>query len=146
VVQALPLGAAPTTAPSAQSAAAQWAGTAAQGVLDPGAGAVAAGIASRSADGSIVFHPPHGSLDASSVASPVSPTVPPAPLDVSAPASGPAVSGGAPAATTPGPASAGSPSDLEELARRLFEPLSARLRAELRLERERAGVLTDLRH
>ncbi|MGV9712393.1 hypothetical protein ACWDTI_17225 [Gordonia sp. NPDC003424] len=33
--------------------------------------------------------------------------------------------------------------DLEELARRLYEPLSARLRAELWLDRERAGILTD---
>jgi hypothetical protein len=41
------------------------------------------------------------------------------------------------------PAAAGMP--LEELARQLFGPLSARLKAELRLDRERAGLLTDLR-
>ena len=35
--------------------------------------------------------------------------------------------------------------DLDELARRLFEPLSARLRAELWLDRERAGLVTDVR-
>jgi hypothetical protein len=32
------------------------------------------------------------------------------------------------------------------MARRLFEPLSARLRAELWLDRERAGLVTDARH
>jgi hypothetical protein len=30
--------------------------------------------------------------------------------------------------------------------RRLYDPLSARLKDELRLDRERAGFLTDLRH
>jgi hypothetical protein len=33
--------------------------------------------------------------------------------------------------------------DLEELARQLYEPLSARLKAELWLDRERAGVMSD---
>jgi hypothetical protein len=35
--------------------------------------------------------------------------------------------------------------DLDEMARRLFEPLSARLRAELWLDRERAGLVSDVR-
>ncbi|HEX6684199.1 MAG TPA: hypothetical protein VF062_15455 [Candidatus Limnocylindrales bacterium] len=35
--------------------------------------------------------------------------------------------------------------DLDEMARRLFEPLSARLRTELWLDRERAGWVTDAR-
>lgn len=35
--------------------------------------------------------------------------------------------------------------DIEDLARRLFDPLSARLRAELWLDRERAGLIADLR-
>jgi hypothetical protein len=54
---------------------------------------------------------------------------------------------GAAAATAAGaaPGLTASP-DLDELARRLFDPLTARLRAELRLDRERAGVTTDLRH
>jgi hypothetical protein len=44
----------------------------------------------------------------------------------------------------PAPLAAGtSPTDLDELARRLYEPLSARLRAELWLDRERAGVMSD---
>ena len=35
--------------------------------------------------------------------------------------------------------------DLSELARRLYEPISARLRRDLLVERERAGMVTDLR-
>ena len=38
---------------------------------------------------------------------------------------------------------AASGADLDEMARRLFEPLSARLRTELWLDRERAGMVTD---
>jgi hypothetical protein len=52
----------------------------------------------------------------------------------SAPAPGGAPAGGAPAGA-----------DLDEMARRLFEPLSARLRAEFWLDRERAGLMTDAR-
>ncbi len=37
------------------------------------------------------------------------------------------------------------PTDLDELARRLFDPLSARFKSELWLDRERAGMVTDLR-
>jgi hypothetical protein len=33
---------------------------------------------------------------------------------------------------------------MDELVRQLFDPLCARLKAELRLDRERAGLLTDL--
>ena len=54
----------------------------------------------------------------------------------SAPAASPAP--GAPAATAGGGPSA---RDLDEMARRLYEPLSARIRAELWLDRERSGVL-----
>ena len=46
-------------------------------------------------------------------------------------------------AGTPAPAPASPP--LDELARQLFGPLTARLKAELRLDRERTGLLTDLR-
>ena len=51
-------------------------------------------------------------------------------------------------ATAPIPAvgNASEPKDdLDEMARRLFEPLSARLRAELWLDRERAGLIADVR-
>ena len=46
-----------------------------------------------------------------------------------------AAAAGAAAGAIPGAAGA----DLDEMARRLFDPLSARLRAELWLDRERAG-------
>jgi hypothetical protein len=46
-------------------------------------------------------------------------------------------------AGTPAPAAASAP--LDELVRQLFGPLTARLKAELRLDRERTGLLTDLR-
>jgi hypothetical protein len=63
------------------------------------------------------------------------------------PASGPAsdTSSAPPLATSaPPPAGGGSSVDLDEMARRLYEPLTARLRAELWLDRERAGVTSDL--
>ncbi|MDQ1738822.1 MAG: hypothetical protein QOE53_474, partial [Pseudonocardiales bacterium] len=50
-----------------------------------------------------------------------------------------------PAAAVPGLAATGTV-DIEDLARRLYDPLSARLKAELRLDRERAGLITDVRH
>jgi hypothetical protein len=55
------------------------------------------------------------------------------------PSSTPAPSA-APSAAPAGAAPAGA--DLDEMARRLFEPLSARLRAEFWLDRERAGLMT----
>jgi hypothetical protein len=36
------------------------------------------------------------------------------------------------------------PADLDELARKLYDRIRTRLKAELRLDRERAGLLTDL--
>jgi hypothetical protein len=53
-------------------------------------------------------------------------------------------SSAAPAAPA-GPAAPLSGAELEEMARRLYEPLSARLRTELWQDRERSGLLTDLR-
>ena len=41
------------------------------------------------------------------------------------------------------PAASMSATELDEMARRLYEPLSARLRAELWLDRERYGLVTD---
>jgi hypothetical protein len=69
--------------------------------------------------------------------------VQPASVD-SAPAASSAGSSAAPA----GPAAPAAPlsgAELEEMARRLYEPLSARLRTELWQDRERSGLLTDLR-
>jgi hypothetical protein len=139
------------------------------------AAAVAAGVATRAADGSLVFAPPvtgpgHPSAEAVSPGTPATPLPtagptaapplpdPPSPGTRDAPATvdgttvggsavgGSAVGTPAPATGAPGSGTAGAPADLDELARRLFDPLSARLRAELRLDRERAGVHTDLRH
>ncbi len=62
---------------------------------------------------------------------------PPAPPPTEAPAAGPAPTAAAPGGGAPAP-------DLDEMARRLYEPLSARLRAELWLDRERAGVMGDV--
>ena len=63
-----------------------------------------------------------------------------------APADAPATSSAAPAASGAGaPGGAPGANDIEEMARRLYEPLSARLRAEFWQDRERAGLLTDLR-
>jgi hypothetical protein len=60
-----------------------------------------------------------------------------------------AVSGAVGAAAGAAGAAAGAadalPTNLDELARRLFDPLSARLKSELWLDRERAGMVTDLR-
>ena len=75
---------------------------------------------------------------------------PPAALQAAA---GDAVSGAAGAVAgavgAVGGAAAGAagalPTDLDELARRLFDPLSARFKSELWLDRERAGMVTDLR-
>ena len=54
-----------------------------------------------------------------------------------------------PATVTPGtaaaPSQSGATDNVDELARRLFPPLSARLKAELWLDRERAGLITDTR-
>jgi hypothetical protein len=43
-------------------------------------------------------------------------------------------------------ASAAAAAEPEELLKKLFDPLLRRLKAELRLDRERRGALTDLRH
>jgi hypothetical protein len=51
----------------------------------------------------------------------------------------------APAAPGGGGGGAHSEADMEELARRLYEHIGTRLRAELLVERERAGMVTDLR-
>jgi hypothetical protein len=141
---------------------------------DPGSSAVAAGVARREADGSVVFLPPvqraaagaagragpvaAGPVSAgpapgartepaavqrfdppSDVLDPAPPSPEAASPSVVAPAPGPATAAAGPGAAAPGAA------DLDELVRRLFDPLSARLKDELRLDRERAGLVTDVR-
>jgi hypothetical protein len=72
---------------------------------------------------------------------PTAPPVEPAPVGGGGTTDSIAAVPAPPAGTPAVPAAA----DLDELARRLFEPLSARIRAELWLDRERAGLMTDLR-
>ncbi|WP_167761635.1 hypothetical protein [Blastococcus sp. CT_GayMR19] len=68
----------------------------------------------------------------------------PAPEPVAAPPPEPATAA-APAPAAAGATAAPSAAALDELVRRLYDPLSARLKDELRLDRERAGLITDLR-
>ena len=76
---------------------------------------------------------------------PVVQTAGPAAAAATGPASAPAGPGVA-AAPSPGPGTGQSAQpSTDELVRRLFDPLAARLKAELRLDRERAGLITDLR-
>jgi len=123
---------------------------------DPGTIAVTRGLAHRDPDGSVVF-------DLGPAPAP-SPSLPETVQrqDASEPADAPGPSPGSeppvaatPSSSAPAPATATAPAagqaqapaspPLDELARQLFGPLSARLKAELRLDRERAGLLTDLR-
>ena len=53
---------------------------------------------------------------------------------------------GAPAPGAPAAGSAAGGTSPEELVKKLFDPLLRRLKTELRLDRERRGMLTDLRH
>jgi hypothetical protein len=61
------------------------------------------------------------------------------------PAAGTQAPAGQQAGGIPPPGAAGGVGDLDELAKRLYERIRGRLRAELRLDRERAGLVTDLR-
>jgi hypothetical protein len=107
---------------------------------DAGDLAVGAGIGTRERDGSVVFAPP-----ATVQREPDAPALAPAPApeaptpEPPAPAAQPAASPG-----PPPPAAAGESTD--ELVRRLLAPLTRLLRAELRLDRERAGMRLDSRH
>jgi hypothetical protein len=92
---------------------------------------IGAGMATRAADGSLIFRAPEGAPAAVPWASSSSPSV----QREAAPAVAPA----APKAST------ASDAELEELARKLYEPIRSRLRAELLIDRERAGMIADLR-
>lgn len=94
---------------------------------DPGTVAVAAGIAQRMPDGSVVFAPP----------APPPPEPPPPPVQ-RAEAHTTAAPTAAPTAPPPVP-----PESTDELVRRLVDPLGRLLRAELRQDRERAGLRFD---
>ncbi|MFF5971227.1 hypothetical protein ACFY7C_06825 [Streptomyces sp. NPDC012769] len=133
---------------------------------DAGEVAVTAGIAQRMADGSVVFAPPPSRRTAPPTAPPApAPFVqrevateepPPPPPDAAAPEPAPElVSEPDPAAatatateaatTTPGSAPAATPPVTDEFVRALYPPLARLLKADLRLERERASRLISTR-
>ncbi|MFC9858489.1 MULTISPECIES: hypothetical protein [unclassified Streptomyces] len=132
-----------------------------------GAFAVAAGVAQRMPDGSVVFgppsvtsaSPPSGTArpvvqrDAEITEEPPPPDpVPDAATEPDAEPDSESSSGdaaGAPASRAGGggaPGQAGAPPVTDELVRALYAPLSRLLKADLRLERERAGFLINTRH
>ncbi|WP_327368809.1 hypothetical protein [Streptomyces sp. NBC_01217] len=140
-----------------------------------GSVAVAAGVAQRMADGSVVFRSPSSPSSPSSPYSSATPVVQretetaeppppeppqdpepasvsepedepgPEPVPESEPDSSPlAGAGGAPGASAAAPG--GPPVVTDELVRALYTPLSRLFKADLRLERERAGFLINTRH
>ncbi|MFG2171811.1 hypothetical protein ACGFMO_10555 [Streptomyces niveus] len=128
-----------------------------------GAFAVAAGVAQRMPDGSVVFgsssaphasHSPGNSPPVVQRDAELSEEPPPTdsePETGSEPEPAPVDESGAPAPTGTGPAAAparpgGTPVVTDELVRALYAPLSRLLKADLRLERERAGFLINTRH
>jgi hypothetical protein len=115
--------------------------------VNPGEIAIAAGLADRAEDGAVVFRqfadPGHEQLGH---AVPDTPSVQRATLEPAIAATPPATATPATAGAQPGAAPGTAGADVDELARRLYDPLAARLKDELRLDRERAGFLTDLRH
>ncbi|MFH9394052.1 hypothetical protein [Streptomyces sp. NPDC017413] len=125
-----------------------------------GAVAVAAGVAQRMADGSVVFGgaPVSGTsrpvVQRDSEVAEVADVVeepPPEPDPVTEPEDG-AEPGPGPSAETGGGAGdapkdgKGAPAVTDELVRALYAPLSRLLKNDLRLERERAGHLINTRH
>ncbi|MFJ8852720.1 hypothetical protein [Streptomyces sp. NPDC102437] len=126
-----------------------------------GSAAVAAGVAQRMADGSVVFGSPPPSYSTPVVQRETESEEPPPPdppQEAAAeaesqpePEPGPTADApGAPGASTatsaPGSAAGGAPVVTDELVRALYAPLSRLFKADLRLERERAGFLINTRH
>ncbi|MEU5643973.1 hypothetical protein [Streptomyces milbemycinicus] len=148
-------------------------------LVDAGAVAIAAGVAQRMADGSVVFRPPSPGPPSPRPSAPPSPTPPPSvaaaatPTVFSLPPPVQRDSGNteppppepepepepeptprppeesqaaAPPPPTTSEGKGGPPKVDDELVRALYAPLSRLLKAELRLERERAGFLINTRH
>ncbi|KAK1177597.1 hypothetical protein B7755_005085 [Streptomyces sp. NBS 14/10] len=146
-------------------------------LVDAGAVAIAAGVAQRMADGSVVFQPPSPGPPSSRPSAPPSPAPPPSVARAATPAipsvplpppvqrdsenteppppepepePAPEPPQASEAATPPAPTThdgkGGPPKVDDELVRALYAPLSRLLKAELRLERERAGFLINTRH
>ncbi|GAA2223966.1 hypothetical protein GCM10010232_05910 [Streptomyces amakusaensis] len=128
--------------------------------LSAGEVAVAAGVAQRMADGSVVFgappepavRPPVLVQRGTETAGPPPPDPPPAPdpepepEPEPGPGPGPGPEPEQGAGAGPGASKAASPQVTDELVRALYAPLSRLFKAELRLERERAGFLINTRH
>jgi hypothetical protein len=100
--------------------------------------ALSAGLGTLDGDGSVVFNPPAGETTHAA-------SVPPA-IGVQRAAEETAASAPppGPAAASDGPAGGQSNEQLEELAKNLYDKIRERLKAELRLDRERWGRVTDL--
>ncbi|MGW2178014.1 hypothetical protein ACWCXX_07970 [Streptomyces sp. NPDC001732] len=124
-----------------------------------GSVAVAAGVAQRAADGSVVFGTPPPAYSSPVVQretgteEPPPPDPPREPDPEPEPAPGPTADDhgapGAPASGGPpgqGGREGGAPVVTDELVRALYPPLSRLFKADLRLERERAGFLINTRH
>ncbi|MFF9570578.1 hypothetical protein [Streptomyces sp. NPDC014685] len=138
-------------------------GSAAPAFTSAGSVAVAAGVAQRAADGSVVFGAPPPAYSAPVVQReteteeppppdpPQDPDPDPGPEPDPAPgpaaddrdASGTTAPGGPPGQ---GGREGGAPVVTDELVRALYPPLSRLFKADLRLERERAGFLINTRH
>ncbi len=138
----------------------------AHGLADAGSYPVAAGVAQRLSDGSVVFgspSPPGRSRpvvqreEETSEPPPPEPDQVPEPEpepvddaggDVGSDAGGAGPTGSAASVQThqEGQGQAGAPPVTDELVRALYPPLSRLFRADLRQERERAGFLIDTRH
>jgi hypothetical protein len=113
------------------------------------AAVVRSGVATFDPDGSLRFAPPAEPADQDAgpaIQREAGDTTPPAEVSQAPPATAEASAATATPDATPPAASAGhaetGPGDLDDLARRLYERIRARLRAELRLDMERAGMLT----
>lgn len=128
---------------------------------DAGSVAVAAGVAQRLADGSVVFGDPSVIQRETETTEPPPPDPPDPPTEVESvpepepePGSDPGsefpdarTDQGAAATAGPGGGPGGNaPPVTDELVRALYAPLSRLLKADLRLERERAGFLINTRH
>ncbi|MEU0625979.1 hypothetical protein [Streptomyces sp. NPDC005989] len=153
----------PRSLPGSGSRGASSTGPAGSGTsfTTAGSAAVAAGVAQRMADGSVVFGSPPPSYSAPVVQRETESEEPPPPdppQETAAeadsqpePEPGPTADAhGAPgasaSASAPGSAAGGAPVVTDELVRALYAPLSRLFKADLRLERERAGFLINTRH
>ncbi|MFE6490444.1 hypothetical protein [Streptomyces sp. NPDC057748] len=152
----------PRSLPGSGSRGAPSTGPASSGTsfTTAGSAAVAAGVAQRMADGSVVFGSPPPSYSAPVVQRETESEEPPPPdppqeaaeaESQPEPEPGPTADAhGAPgasaAASAPGSAAGGAPVVTDELVRALYAPLSRLFKADLRLERERAGFLINTRH